>query len=148
MAHELIRPSLTRLAAGPLTAACLATLLLATGCSGKPADVAQSSAQTQPAGAAGSPGAAGAPGTAGARGNARFGKVLQSLDLSDTQKEQIRTIMKDARTQARSTTDPDQRRTTMRAAFAKVQDVLTPAQRDAFKAKIAELRAGSAAGAQ
>jgi Spy/CpxP family protein refolding chaperone len=138
MANELIRPSLTRLA-GPLTAACLAVLLLATGCSGKPADVAQSSAQAQPAGTAG------APGSAGARGNARFGKVLQRLDLSDTQKEQIRTIMKDARTQARGTTDTGQRRAAMRAAFAKVQDVLTPAQRDAFKAKMQELRNSSPA---
>lgn len=142
MTHELIHPTPRRLAAGSLTAACLAALLIVTGCSKPATDLAQAGTQTQPAGTAS--GASGAPGARGAG----FGKALQSLDLSDTQKEQIRTIMRDARTQAKSTTDPDQRRTTLRAAFAKVQDVLTPAQRDAFKAKMAELRSARTAGAQ
>ncbi len=99
--------------------------------------------QAQAGGPAGGP-----PGVGGARGNRRFGEVLQSLGLSDDQKDQIRKIMADARTQAKSETDPDARRSTMRAAFAKVQDILTPAQRDAFKAKMQALRNSSPAPAQ
>ena len=63
-----------------------------------------------------------------------------SVNLSDAQKTQIRDIMTAARAQAK-TQDPDTRRATMRAAFAKVQAIMTPEQRAQFQAKLAQLRA-------
>jgi len=144
MANPIIRPLFSRLSTGALAAAALAAALATVGCgSSHPADAQATTAQAQP----GSPGPGGAPGARA--GGRRLGQVLQSLGLSDDQKEQIRKIMQDARTQARAETDPDKRRTILRGAFAKVQDVLTPAQRDAFKAKMQALRnsSGAAGGA-
>ncbi len=90
---------------------------------------------------------AAAPGSAtqgqpGGNPNARrhFAQALMSLNLSDAQKTQIREIMTAARAQAK-TQDPETRRATMRAAFAKVQATLTPEQRTQFQAKLAALRA-------
>jgi Spy/CpxP family protein refolding chaperone len=83
----------------------------------------------------------GAPQGGGApRDRGRFGKVLMTLGLSDGQKSQIRQIMKDARAQNHDVTDPQQRRTNMRAALAKVEAVLTPAQRDDLHKKMQAMR--------
>jgi len=65
-----------------------------------------------------------------------------SVNLSDAQKTQIRQIMSTARAEGR-TQDPETRRKTFHDAYEKVQAVLTPEQRTAFNAKMAELRAQS-----
>jgi Spy/CpxP family protein refolding chaperone len=135
-----VKRFIPRAASGALALAALALTLGTAACSSNAS--AQNAGATQTDAGAPSPGASGAPGARG--GNRRMAQVLQSLGLSDDQKEQIRKIMADARSQARTETDPDARRATMRAAFAKVQDVLTPAQRDAFKAKMQALRNGGA----
>jgi Spy/CpxP family protein refolding chaperone len=83
----------------------------------------------------GGPQGAGAP-----RDRGRFGKILMTLGLSDGQKSQIRQIIKDARAQNRNVTDPQQRRSNMRAALAKVETVLTPAQRDDLHKKMQAMR--------
>jgi len=84
----------------------------------------------------------GAPGGPGGRGNQRFAKMLMSLNLSDDQKNRIRSIMADARAKAKTMTDIQAKRDTMRGAFSQIETVLTPAQRtklhaerDAFKAQ-------------
>lgn len=142
MLHPIDRLIRTRLASGILAAGCLAFALGTAACSSTNAS-AQGGSAAQAEAASPGPGA-GAPGAAGARGgNRRLGQVLQSLGLSDDQKDQIRKIMADARSQARTETEPDARRATLRAAFQKVQGVLTPAQRDAFKAKMQALRNGN-----
>jgi Spy/CpxP family protein refolding chaperone len=110
----------------------LATALLAGGgtvasvaFSGVPAALAQDqSGTTAPAGP-----------PQGGRGN-RMGKMLMSLNLSDAQKTQIRAIIADARKQNQSVTDRDQKRANMKAAYAKVETVLTPAQRTELHAKM------------
>jgi Spy/CpxP family protein refolding chaperone len=82
---------------------------------------------------------AGPPG--GARGGGkRFGEMLAKLGLSDAQKAQIKGIMKSARDQNQNVTDPEQRRANFRAAFAKVETVLTPAQRDKLKQLRAQMK--------
>ncbi len=74
-------------------------------------------------------------GEGGSRGgNRRFGQMLEKLGLSDAQKSQIRGIMKSARDQNQNVTDPAQRRANMRAAFQKIQGVLTPEQRAKLQA--------------
>lgn len=76
----------------------------------------------------------------GGRGG-RMGQVLQSLGLSDAQKQQIRSIMSDARQKNENLTDQDQRRANMRAAFTQIHDkVLTPAQRQQFDQKMQAMR--------
>jgi Spy/CpxP family protein refolding chaperone len=84
----------------------------------------------------------GAPGGPGGHGNQRFAKMLMSLNLSDDQKNQIRSIMAAARAKAKTLTDIQAKRDTMRGAFTQIETVLTPAQRtklhaerDAFKAQ-------------
>jgi Spy/CpxP family protein refolding chaperone len=81
----------------------------------------------------------GAQPTAGGHGN-RMGKMLMSLNLNDAQKTQIRSIIADARKQNQSVTDRDQKRANMKAAYAKVETVLTPAQRNELHAKMAAMR--------
>jgi Spy/CpxP family protein refolding chaperone len=93
-----------------------------------PAALAQDQAGTQPPGAQ--------------RG--RMGKVLMSLNLTDAQKTQIRAIMADAHKQNESITDREQKRANMRAALAKVDTVLTPAQRTELHAKLEAMRANDA----
>jgi Spy/CpxP family protein refolding chaperone len=126
-------------------AALIAALFLA-GCTGQSSSSAgagtASDASAQGPAAANQGAAGGAPGNPNARRH--FAEALMSLNLSDAEKSQIRDIMDAARAQAK-TQDPDTRRATMRAAFAKVQAVLTPEQRIAFKAKLAALRAQSPA---
>jgi Spy/CpxP family protein refolding chaperone len=70
----------------------------------------------------------------------RLGKALMGLGLSDQQKQQIRDIMKDARAKSQGVTDRTQRRTMMRAAFAKIETVLTPAQRDDLHKQMQAMR--------
>jgi Spy/CpxP family protein refolding chaperone len=81
-------------------------------------------------------------GAPGGRGNQRFAKMLMSLNLNGDQKNRIRSIMADARAKAKTMTDIQAKRDTMRGAFGKIETVLTPAQRtklhaerDAFKAQ-------------
>jgi Spy/CpxP family protein refolding chaperone len=87
--------------------------------------------------------APGAPGPAWAQTpapqstrGARFGQLLLSLNLSDAQKAKIRGIMQAARDKNKNVTDSEQRRANYRAAFAQVEEVLTPAQRSELHAKI------------
>jgi len=132
------------------TTLLLAALFLA-GCSGGQTSgsssgtdaSAQSSAAANGAGAPGAaaPGAAGAAGQ-GSSGRHHFAQALMSVNLSDAQKTQIRQIMSTARAEGR-TQDPETRRKTFHDAYEKVQAVLTPEQRTAFNAKMAELRAQS-----
>ena len=75
----------------------------------------------------------------GAR-HGRMGKILMSLNLTDAQKTQIRAIMADARKQNQNVTDRDARRANMKAAFDKVDTVLTPAQRTELHSKLAAAR--------
>jgi len=81
----------------------------------------------------------GGPPADGHHGN-RMGKLLMSLNLSDTQKTQIRSIMADARKQNQNVTDRDEKRANMKAAMDKVEAVLTPAQRTEFHAKLDAMR--------
>jgi Spy/CpxP family protein refolding chaperone len=90
---------------------------------------------------------AGAPGPGGGHGNQRFAKMLMSLNLSDDQQNQIRGIMKAARDQNKSLTDVQAKRDNMRAAFTKVEAVLTPAQRTKLQAERDAARAQRAADA-
>ncbi len=69
-----------------------------------------------------------------------MGKILMQLNLSDDQKAQIRSIMADARKANAGVTDKDAKRANMKAAYAKVDAVLTPDQRAAFKAKMDAMR--------
>lgn len=92
--------------------------------------VAPATAQAQPG-----PGGPQGGGPGGAAGRERFAKMLQSLNLTDDQKNKIRAIMADARAKMKTLTDPQQKRDTMRAAFAKIPTVLTPAQAAKMKAE-------------
>jgi Spy/CpxP family protein refolding chaperone len=75
-----------------------------------------------------------------AQRGARFGKMLATLNLSDAQKSEIRSIMASARKANESVTDLQVKRANMRAAFAKVQTVLTPAQHAQLEAEIQQAR--------
>ncbi len=88
----------------------------------------------------------GAPPSAG--GHQRRGQILMSLNLSDGQKAQVRSIIAAARAQNKNVTDRDQRRANMKAAFEKIDTVLTPAQRTQFHTKLAAARAQEPAHAQ
>lgn len=80
-------------------------------------------------------------------GRDRFGQVLMSLGLSDDQKAKIRSIMANAR-QKNQNADRDTRRKTMRAAFAQIENVLTPAQRDQLHQKMQAMRRNRQQGSQ
>jgi Spy/CpxP family protein refolding chaperone len=62
-------------------------------------------------------------------------QALASLGLSAAQKEQIRAIMSAARKQ-NADADPTTRRANFQAAFAKIDGVLTPAQRTKLHAML------------
>jgi Spy/CpxP family protein refolding chaperone len=70
----------------------------------------------------------------------RFGEMLGKLGLTDAQKTQIKGFMQAARDQNQNVTDPEQRRANFQAALAKVDGVLTPAQRAKFKQLRAQMR--------
>ena len=76
------------------------------------------------------PAASGAPSSHHHRG--RLGRALRSLDLSDAQKAQIRTIMSNAR-QAKLNGSP----TTHQQIVQQIEGVLTPDQRPKFEAAMA-----------
>jgi Spy/CpxP family protein refolding chaperone len=88
------------------------------------------SAQSAPGGQGGQDGQGG---QGGKHGNQAFAKMLLSLDLSDGQKSQIRGMMADARAKMKTLTDQQAKRDTMKAAFAKIETVLTPAQATKLK---------------
>ncbi len=71
----------------------------------------------------------------------RFGKMLLALNLSDDQKNKIRSIMAGARAKSKNLTDRDAKRATMKAAFAEIDTVLTPEQRTKLHAQMAAARA-------
>ena len=71
-----------------------------------------------------------------------------SLGLSDDQKNKIRGIMRDAKQQNASVTDPTVRRANFKAAFAKIDTVLTSDQRTQLHAKLDQLRKDRDSGSQ
>jgi Spy/CpxP family protein refolding chaperone len=81
-----------------------------------------------------------APPAGGGHGQ-RFGQMLMTLNLSDAQKGQIRGIIASARQQNQSVSDPQTKRSNMRAAYAKVRDILTPAQRAKLESEMAAAKA-------
>ena len=81
------------------------------------------------------------PGAGAPQRGQRMGKMLLSLNLSDAQKAQIKSIMADARAKSKTLTDRDAKRANMRAAFAKIDTVLTPPQRTKFHAQMEAARA-------
>jgi Spy/CpxP family protein refolding chaperone len=95
--------------------------------------VAPAAAQAAPGGSQGGQG-----GQNSGRGRQQFAKMLQSLNLSDNQKNQIRTIMANARAKNKSLTDPQAKRDTMRGAFKSIEAVLTPAQQSKLQAERAD----------
>jgi Spy/CpxP family protein refolding chaperone len=88
----------------------------------------------QPADQSGAMGQSGAPGRAH-----RMGKILQTLGLSDSQKTQVRSIMRKAREKSRGA-DPETRRANMKAAFAEIDTLLTPSQRTQLHAQMQAMR--------
>ena len=72
-------------------------------------------------------------------GRHRMAEALMSVGLSDGQKSQIRGIMSDARAKSQNA-DQDTRRANFKAAFAKIDSVLTPDQRTRFRAKMDQIR--------
>jgi len=68
-----------------------------------------------------------------------MGQVLMSLGLSDAQKQQIRGIMADTRAKNQNV-DPETKRANYKAAFAKIDTVLTPDQRTRLHAKMDQMR--------
>jgi Spy/CpxP family protein refolding chaperone len=128
--------NLTRL---PLAAAAIAIALTAFTAS----DIALGT--VSPAAAQSAPDQGGPAGAAG--GRQRFAKMLMGLDLSDDQKNHIRSIMADARTKSKALTDRQAKRDTMRAAFAQIETVLTPAQRTKLHAERDALKAQQAGAA-
>jgi Spy/CpxP family protein refolding chaperone len=91
-------------------------------------------AQQAPDGGQGGQGGQGGP------NRSRMAQALMSLGLSDGQKQQIRDIMAGMRKQNQGVTDRDQRRANMKAAFAKIDTVLTPSQRDALHKQMQAMR--------
>jgi len=73
-------------------------------------------------------------------------EALATLGLSDEQKSQIRDIMSATRKQ-NADADPATRRANYKAAFAKIDGVLTPDQRAKLHAKLDEFRKERQAGA-
>jgi len=138
-------------------ATLLAALTLLCACSGGSqssggtnASGANAAASVAPQSAVGPGGGASDAGGSSGGGQGRagrgMGKILQALGLSDAQKSQIRTIMADVKKKnaGLDRTDPANRatmRANMQAAYAQIDAVLTPAQRDQFHAKLKAMRA-------
>jgi Spy/CpxP family protein refolding chaperone len=93
--------------------------------------IAPAAAQAAPDSASGG----GQGGQGYAKGRQQFAKMLMTLDLSDGQKNQIRSIMTDARAKSKTLTDPDDKRKAMRDAFKNIEAVLTPAQKTKLHAE-------------
>src|SRR5580700_10560485 len=85
------------------------------------------------------PGSAGAMSQGGPARIHRFGRILQSLNLTPAQETQIKTIM--ANTRAKNTgADTQTKRDNMKAALAQIDQILTPAQRTELHAKMQAMR--------
>ena len=123
------------------SAIATAGIALALAACGGGSNATNSSASATDAGMAAGPSSAtgGAPGGGPGGGRRLAAQALMSVNLTDAQKAQIRGIMAAARAQSAGV-DPVTRRVNYRAAMAKVQAVLTPEQRIAFEAKLAELK--------
>lgn len=122
-----------------LTALAAVTLALTAFTAGDLARglIAPAAAQAQPG--SGAPQGGGPGGTAG---RDRMAKMLESLNLTDDQKNKIRAIMADTRAKMKTLTDPQQKRDLMRDAFGKkIPAVLTPAQQAKMKAEFEASRA-------
>jgi Spy/CpxP family protein refolding chaperone len=85
------------------------------------------------------PGAAGAMSQGGAARTHRFAKILETLNLSDAQKDKIRAIMADARAKSKDA-DPETRKANFKAAFAQIDTILSPDQRTQLHAKLQSMR--------
>ena len=94
---------------------------------------------TAPTDTGAQPGAPGAMSQGGPQRMHRFGRVLETLGLSDSQKAQIRTIMTNVRAKNRGV-DTETRRANMKEAFAQIDAILTPAQRTQLHAKLQAMR--------
>jgi Spy/CpxP family protein refolding chaperone len=116
-----------------LGAAGIALAFALGGCSGSTSGAGGDAAGSTTAGAST------AGGGAAANGRHRMAEALMGLGLSDAQKTQIRDIMSAARKQSEGA-DPATRRANYKAAFAKIDDVLTPDQRAKMHAKMDEMR--------
>jgi|HubBroStandDraft_2_1064218.scaffolds.fasta_scaffold88443_2 Spy/CpxP family protein refolding chaperone len=86
------------------------------------------------------PGSAGAMSQGGAARMHRFARVLKSLNLTPAQEDQIKTIMADARKKNETAPDTQTKRDNMKAAIAQIHEILTPAQRTEFDAKMQAMR--------
>jgi Spy/CpxP family protein refolding chaperone len=72
-------------------------------------------------------------------GNA-YMRALRSLDLSDAQKTQIRTLLVNARQNSQATTDPAARKADRERLRAQIDAVLTPEQRTKLQQTLASER--------
>jgi Spy/CpxP family protein refolding chaperone len=84
-------------------------------------------------------GYAGGGGASPAGGRHMMAEALASLGLTDDQKKQIRAIMAATRAQ-NANADPQTRRANYKAAFAKIDTVLTPDQAAKLHAKMDAMR--------
>jgi Spy/CpxP family protein refolding chaperone len=132
-----------RLPLSLLLAGIVAALPL-TGCSGK----SSAPDSTTGSGMQGSAGSGPAAGTGGnpAAGRRRMAQALMGLGLSDDQKTQIREIMRSTRKESVNA-DPETRRANYKAAFAKIDELLTPDQRVKLHARLGTMRGGRGQGA-
>ena len=115
----------------------IALTLALTACGGGSNATSSGSATDAAAGPSSATGGGPVSGPGG--GRRLMAQALMSVNLTDAQKTQIRDIMSAARTQSAGA-DQVTRRANFRAAMAKVDAVLTPEQRTALRAKIAELK--------
>jgi Spy/CpxP family protein refolding chaperone len=75
-------------------------------------------------------------------GNA-YMRALRSVDLTDAQRTQIRTLMTNARTNMQSTSDPAARKANFQHLREQIEAVLTPAQRTKLQQTLAAQRQSS-----
>jgi Spy/CpxP family protein refolding chaperone len=141
------RPSLLTLASALLAIALSTSACSSSADSGTSGGGAGTSGAA-PQGAAGGGGGGYGGGGAGGRGGMgrMMGEILVSLNLTDDQKTKIKAIRDAAiaKNKAIPQTDPNRReeaRANMTAAYAQIDTILTPAQKTAFHAKMAAMRA-------
>lgn len=98
-------------------------------------------AQQQPANTA--PAAVGAPSGSHHHRGAGWRRALHGLNLTQAQKQQIKTIAQQNRAAMKSNpaTDPAARRANMQQLRTQVENVLTPAQRAQFEQNLQQERA-------
>ena len=79
----------------------------------------------------------------GHHSHAGWRSALRGLNLSDAQKQQIKTIAQQNRAamKANPTTDPAARRANMQQLRTQIENVLTPAQRTQFEQNLQKQRA-------